>query len=269
MSSADSSSSQSKKSPSHSSQVARSQRLESLGQLSGKVAHDVNNFLGVIRGHLQLLERLQNDPIRHQNSIDMALEACEHSSALLRRVLDYGSPVSPERSVLSARALIERAVEFARVILSPQIVISVEYSSNEQCIEVNASEMLQVFTNLFLNAQYEMSGGGTLTIYVEELSLASISAARPWARPGKYIAIRVKDSGRGISPQDLSKIFEPYYTTKPDGAGTGLGLSAADSIVRAHGGWMEASSSADSGAILSVVLPTVQNNDSAPKAATR
>ncbi|MBN8551180.1 MAG: PAS domain S-box protein [Deltaproteobacteria bacterium] len=235
-------------------QLVQAQKMESLGQFSVRIAHDLNNVLSVIRGHLQLLERVREDHDRFHQSASMALVGCEQGSQLIQDLLRFGSPATSERKCTDARSFVQHAIDFVRNLIDKNITFHLGAGGDRDQILIDVNQMQQVFTNLFINAQHAMNGSGNIHVSFAHRTVTAEQSSNELA-PGSYVEIAVLDDGPGIPAENLSRVFEPFYTTKSVGIGTGLGLAVAYTIVKNHGGWIEASSPRDGGAKLSVILP--------------
>ncbi len=236
-------------------QLRQSQRLESVGQLAGGVAHDFNNFLSVIRGYAGFLEQSlpAESPLRADaGEISQAAErAARLTNQLLvfsrrdvvrSRVLDLGD------LLLGMRTLLERTVGEA-------VELRVETPDELWRVEADPSQVEQVLMNLAVNARDAMPNGGTLelTLANARLDAGDLTASSPVA--GRYVRLRVRDGGAGMPPEVVEHAFEPFYTTKPKGQGTGLGLATVYGIVTQAGGSVEISSAPGEGTAVEVLLP--------------
>jgi len=216
-------------------------KLESLGILAGGLAHDFNNSLAVIQGFVSLARIQLHQPEKALASLDKAVLATRRAAGLTSqlRVLAHGSEV--HRTLLSIRTLAEESAAFALV--GSPCVLSIEASGGPWVVEADPDQLSQVFHNLVLNAVQAMPGGGTVTLVFRRTV-------------DDNIVVSVVDEGAGVSKEDLPKIFDPYFTTKPKG--TGLGLSVVHAVVQHHGGFLEVDSREGRGSVFSVSLPAVK-----------
>ncbi|WP_322796819.1 PAS domain S-box protein [Tepidiforma sp.] len=237
-------------------QVRQAQKLESLGVLVGGVAHDFNNLLTAIIGNLYLLRRSLPDDPEVRELLEGASSAAERGAGLVRRLLAYGRPGIDQPIDFSIDDLIDGAVTLARGALEPRVRVVVRRSRLPAAARGSPAELEQVLINLFMNARDAMPAGGTVTV---SRSIVDIGPRHRWAPPalprGRYHVIAVRDTGTGIPPEILERIFDPFFTTKGVGRGTGLGLSTALAIARAHGGWLAAESTPGRGATFRLLLP--------------
>ncbi|MEJ5221042.1 MAG: ATP-binding protein, partial [Tepidiforma sp.] len=245
--------------------LLQAQKLESLGVLAGGIAHDFNNLLTTILGNLFLVrtELPPDSPLRVY--LDDAALAGERGAELVRKLLGFSRPGIAARERVSLTRLFDETVALVRRTLTPAIQLTVHSEPGDDAVIGEFAGLQQVLLNLLLNARDAMPGGGTVTILRATRELGPDPA---WARrgllPGVYHEISVADTGTGIPPELLSRIFDPFFTTKGIGKGTGLGLSTALSIVRAHGGWLEAESVEGQGSTFRILLPVAPPGEEPP-----
>ena len=230
-------------------QLHRAQRLESLGQLSGGIAHDFNNLLQIIDGNLSFAqERLgRSEPVHEE--LEQALRATERASELTSHLLAVGRrrPVDPKRVELGG--LVAQSVRMLRRAIPENVRLVYTAPSQPFFVELDPPQFDQVLINLCVNARDAMPHGGTL-----EVQIAPEAEGR--------VVITVRDDGVGIPPQNLQRVFEPFYTTK--GAGSGPGLAVASGIVAAHGGVISADSDGVNGTRIAIRLPLFCAVEDAP-----
>lgn len=205
--------------------LQQSQKLEMIGQLTGGVAHDFNNLLAVIVGSLELAADV-DDPKEHAELMQMALSASKRGADLTHNMLAYARQARLAPKVLDLNEIIQETESWAMRVLPANVEVNVQ--TTEQSAEVLADPglMQTSLLNLIINARDAMPEGGNLTVEtnVVELNKRDVSIMSLDLEPGPYIELCVSDTGTGIEPHVLEKIFEPFYTTKAAGAGTGLGL---------------------------------------------
>ncbi|GIW17924.1 MAG: hypothetical protein KatS3mg064_1081 [Tepidiforma sp.] len=250
--------------------LLQAQKLESLGVLAGGIAHDFNNLLTTILGNLFLVrtELPPDSPLRA--SLDDASTAAERGAELVRKLLSFSRPGIAARERVSLVRLFEETVALVRRTLTPAVQLIVHSDPGDDAVIGEFAGLQQVLLNLLLNARDAMPEGGTVTILRTTRELGPDPA---WARrgllPGPYHEIAVSDTGTGMPPEIISRIFDPFFTTKGIGKGTGLGLSTALSIVRAHGGWLEAESVEGKGSTFRILLPVAPPPGEEPPAGGR
>jgi PAS domain S-box-containing protein len=230
------------------SQLRRSQKLEALGQLAGGVAHDFNNVLTAISGYAHLLHGdLADDDLR-SHEIAEILKATERATSITRQLLAFSRHQVPAAARFDLVEVVHELSRMLRALLPATVALHVSPERGGPAIGVLAdrSQLEQVITNLSVNARDAMPGGGTLSIDVR------IGTTPDTAHTA---VLEVRDTGTGMSPEVQAHIFEPFYTTKEPGRGTGLGLATVYGIVRQHSGSIEVASAVGEGTTVTVRLP--------------
>jgi PAS domain S-box-containing protein len=237
----------------------RMQRLESIGVLAGGVAHDFNNILAAVIGYTELaIGGLPPASVEHSH-LGNVLSAAERARNLVRQILAFSRQTELQPRAVRLQDVLAEALAFARASLPT--TIEIEARSDPDCSSVLAdpTQVHQVLMNLFTNAAHAMrDGGGTLTVALEQVALASDRAV--WLglpAGGDYACVTVHDSGCGMDATTRERVFEPFFSTKSVGEGTGLGLSTAHGIVTSHGGAIELESEPGLGTTFRVYLPCV------------
>ena len=233
----------------------RTQRMESLGTLAGGIAHDLNNMLAPV---LMSIELLKETPSAEERDVILGtIEASARRGAeMVRQVLAFARGVEGERTAVDVAALVHGVEKFANDTFMKNITVRSTVAPDVSAVLGDVTQLHQVLMNLCVNARDAMPGGGTLTIAADVQTIHKIDAGLdPQARPGRYVAIRVTDTGSGIPPAILDRIYEPFFTSKPTGKGTGLGLSTSSAIVKSHGGFMRVESEVGRGSTFTVYLP--------------
>jgi signal transduction histidine kinase len=240
--------------------LAERQRIESLGELAGGVAHDFNNMLTVILGAAQVLRGELKDPEQFAN-LRLIENAAESAADLSRQLLALGKrqELAAEPTDVSER--VRAIAEMLGRVLGGSIVVELATEPDLPQVFVDRRQLEQVLMNLGLNARDAMPDGGRLTISVaaDEID-AEYVEKHPWARAGNYVRITVSDDGSGMDAETLAQIFDPFFTTRTDTGGTGLGLSVTRAIVEQHGGLVRAASKPGAGTALSVYLPALPDS---------
>lgn len=237
--------------------LADRQRIESMGELAGGVAHDFNNMLTVILGAAQVLRGQLTEPEQFTN-LRLIEKAGESASELAHQLLALG-----KRQELAAEPtdVVERVRAIGEMlgrVLGSTITVEIASEPGLPNVFVDRRQLEQVLMNLGLNARDAMPDGGTLAISVGEDEIDDEYVERhPWSKPGRYVRITVADDGVGMDEETLQHIFDPFFTTRTDTGGTGLGLSVTRAIVEQHGGLVRASSRLGSGTAISVYLPAL------------
>jgi signal transduction histidine kinase len=220
--------------------LTHAQKLELLGQLAGGLAHDMNNALTVIQGEASFL----GDDVAEARSI--IVEHANHAAQLTRQLLTLGRKDVLQPKDIDLVDEVRRSVNSVRKLMPSEISLVEQYPREPATIHADPSQLAQIVLNLVVNARDAMVGGGELTVCV----------ARPEDAPD-WIELRVTDTGHGIAPEELHFVFEPFFSTKPEGVGTGLGLANVKEIVDSLGGEIEIRSELDVGTTMQVRLPTL------------
>jgi len=253
--------------------MQQAQKLESLGQLVGGVAHDFNNLINVITGYISLTGD-QLTPLAQQDhrlkpvlsDINQIREAAEQAARLTRQLLTFARHDLVKPEALSLNSIVEGAGQLLRRTLGEHIDLEIRSDPGLWPVQADRGQLEQVLVNLAINARDAMARGGKLTIETDNLEADSTyAAARPGLRPGRYARLRVSDTGTGMDQATIDRVFEPFYTTKPKGHGTGLGLSTVYGIVTGSGGTVQIYSEPGLGTTFTVLLPA--SRDSATLAA--
>jgi two-component system cell cycle sensor histidine kinase/response regulator CckA len=237
----------------------RAQRLESLGMLAAGIAHDLNNVLAPILMGTPLLRPAVTDPVERQ-----MLEAIESSAvrgaALVRQILSFAQGAGGDKAVVQPKYLLRDMTGLIQQTFPKSVRLVTEIATDLRPVQGNATQMHQVMLNLCVNARDAMPEGGTLRLRAANRTVSTAEAAAwPNARPGPHLLIEVGDSGTGIPPQILERIWEPFFTTKEEGKGTGLGLSTVRGIVAGHDGFILVDTAVGRGTTFRVFLPTVED----------
>ncbi|MFO1498919.1 MAG: ATP-binding protein [Verrucomicrobiota bacterium] len=240
------------------SQVQHLQRLESVGQLAAALAHDYNNILTIIHGHITLAVSESRLPPRLAASLKAVLEAVERASRLTRQLLSFSrkqaielKPVDLNEAVADVGRLLDR-------VLGNNVRLEIRPCAALPAVRADSGMLDQVLMNLAVNARDAMPSGGQLLVQTSICTITVLTASHhPEARPGEFVCLSVTDSGCGMDETTLRKIFDPFFTTKPAGKGTGLGLSTVYGIVKQHQGWIEVESAPGQGTTFRVMLPSL------------
>jgi PAS domain S-box-containing protein len=236
-------------------QLLEAQKLEAIGTLAGGVAHDFNNILSAILGYSELaLHELDASP-----TVKNKLEAIHRSGLrardLVSQILAFSRKEEHVRTVLDLDFIIKDALKLLRPAIPTNIVIETQVSSKCRIIG-DQSRIYQIIMNLGTNAyQAMLESGGTLSISLTREEMQDDAARIAQVPVGEYVKLKVSDTGIGIPPENISRIFDPYFTTKEKGKGTGLGLAAVHGIVKSHGGGVIVESQIGQGTTFEVYLP--------------
>jgi len=244
-------------------QFLRSQRMESIGRLVGGIAHDLGNLLVPILLGVKVLQQRFDDDSQVERTLSMIQKSAERGSDMVDQVLAFARGVDGERVTLDPGAIIDEVDKIIQETFPDRITVETEVDDALDTIVGDATQIQQVLMNLSVNARDAMPDGGTLAIEAENVELTEDDARRNIdAEPGPYVRITVSDTGTGIPDDALDKIFEPFFSTKPEGEGTGLGLSTAYSIVKSHDGFIDVRSEQGEGTTFRIFLPvTIVENE--------
>jgi len=239
-------------------QVRQLQKMETIGQLTGGVAHDFNNMLAIIIGSLDLAQRrlTGNEDPRLLNSIQNARDGAQRAAVLTARLLAFSrqQPLAPE--VIDANKLVGGMSELLRRTLGEQIRIETVLAGGLWPSFADLSQLENAILNLSVNARDAMPGGGHLTIETANTELDDrYSRMHSEVEAGQYVMISITDTGTGMSPEVIDRAFDPFYTTKGSGKGTGLGLSQVYGYVKQTGGHIKIYSEIDRGTTVKIYLP--------------
>ncbi|HEX8784912.1 MAG TPA: response regulator, partial [Telluria sp.] len=235
--------------------LLRSQKLESIGKLTGGVAHDFNNILQVVGGNLELLQRRVPDQDAN-NLVQVALEAVQRGGKLSAQLLAFARRQPLQPVVVNPARVVAEMDDLLRRALGETIQIETVKGGGLWNTVVDPNQLENVILNLAINARDAMAGGGKLTIEICNAMLDdSYVAAEPDIKTGQYVLIAVSDTGCGMSREVLERACEPFFTTKPEGVGTGLGLSMAYGFVKQTGGHFRIYSEPGHGSTIRMYFP--------------
>jgi PAS domain S-box-containing protein len=236
-------------------QFIRSQRLESIGTLAGGIAHDLNNLLAPIVMGAGLMRQL-NPPDNTKKILQTIEDSAKRGATLIKQVLSFARGVEGERVTID---LAELGTEIENIIVNTfprNIIFKSELPTDLWPVVGDPTQLHQVVINLSVHARDAMPGGGRLSLTARNAEIDEQFAAMDRdVHPGRYVVLEVKDDGTGMPPEVIDRIFDPFYTTKDLGQGTGLGLSTLLGIVRSHGGFVNVSSQVGRGSAFQVHLP--------------
>jgi PAS domain S-box-containing protein len=239
------------------SQLIQSQKMQAIGTLAGGIAHDFNNILAAIFGYVELARLDLNDNQRAEKQLNQVLKAAQRAKELVHQILAFSRKQEQERRPLDLTPLVKESMKLLRATLPTSIEIIHQFNAKESLVMADATQIHQVIMNLCTNASHAMeNGGGRLTLSLEKRELATPGEAQQMGvTPGNYVELSVTDTGIGINASQIKRIFEPYYTTKPKGKGTGMGLSVAHGIVESHGGTIRVESCPGKGSCFRILFP--------------
>lgn len=246
-------------------QLLQAQRMESIGQMAGGVAHDFNNMLTAILGYIELAQSALDPQHRAYHYLESAIRGVEKASEFTRQLTVFARRQPMQIQTLQLNAIVQEALQFARGWLPATIRVQTFLAEDLWLLEGDASQLTQVLTNLLLNARDAMPQGGVLTIETQNVVLDQEYARKHYeVVPGEYVMLSVSDTGIGMSPSIRKRIFEPFFTTKPQGQGTGLGLAIVYSVVKQLGGHIWVYSEEGRGTTFKIYLPRAAHEQLVP-----
>ncbi len=247
-------------------ELQHTQKMESIGTLAGGIAHDFNNILGPIMLHTEMAidEMSEDNPL--QTCMKEIYTATKRARDLVKQILTFARRGSEDRTVLKTSQVIKESIKFLRSTIPTTIEIHYENFASQDTVFADPTQINQIIMNLSANAAHAMrENGGLLEISMDN---KDISPKRVYdslsLEPGRYLKITVKDNGTGISTENLSRIFEPYFTTKKQGEGTGLGMAIIHGIVLNYRGDITIESTQGKGTTVNVYLPVIDAQSSEP-----
>lgn len=244
--------------------LQQSQKLETIGKLASGMAHDFNNLLSSIFGSLNLLKRKLAD----KPEVFYLLENIEKCSAraadLTKGLLSYGKPTAKRKTLIKPDDLLKELMIVINQTFPDSIEVEKNFQTDLHDILGNATEIYQVLLNLCINAKEAIKGKGKITIETKNVVIDEKKKFDfPLLNQGSYVCFTVKDTGEGISDENLNKIFDPYFSTKQKDTGSGLGLYVTYGIVKAHGGIIDVSSKPNAGTEFNVYVPSFDKSAAA------
>jgi two-component system cell cycle sensor histidine kinase/response regulator CckA len=243
--------------------LLRAQRMESVGTLASGIAHDLNNILSPITMAVEMmqLEDLNSDMARWTS---MIRENAQRGADLVKQVLTFARGMDGERVSVQVKHIIKDLIKVLGETLPKDIQVKFDIAPELWPVTADPTQIHQVLMNVCINARDAMPSGGTLRITAENIEIdENYAQINPDAKPGAYILIVIEDTGIGMKGDVMSRIFDPFYTTKEVGKGTGLGLSTTHTIVKSHGGFLNVYSEPRKGSRFSIYLPALRTESDA------
>ena len=242
--------------------LIQAQKMEALGTLAGGVAHDFNNILSAIMGYSELGIIDIADSAIVKNDLQEVLKACERAKGLTQQILTFSRQGEEKLEPANINPVVKEALKLLRASLPATIDICQNIDSNTAVVQSDLTQIHQLLMNLCTNAAHAMGDkGGTITVNLENVSVRH-PASEPYTdlAAGSYLRLSVCDTGHGMTAHVLEKIFNPYFTTKMKGKGTGLGLAVVHGIVKRHRGHLSVESEPEKGTSFYIHFPIVEKN---------
>jgi PAS domain S-box-containing protein len=236
-------------------QLRQAQKLEAIGTLAGGIAHDFNNILAAILGYGELAQKEAADGSALRRHVDAAMSAGMRAKSLVERILAFSRTGMGERVAVHVESVVAEALDGIAGTLPPGVTLERRLAAGDAAVLGDPTQIHQVVMNLCANAVQSIRSTGTLTVTLDPVALDAPTCATCVLPGGQYVRLSVRDTGTGIAAHLLERIFDPFYTTKDIGVGTGLGLSLVHGIVTDLGGGIEVASHVGAGSTFTVYLP--------------
>lgn len=241
-------------------QLQQAQKMEAIGTLAGGIAHDFNNILTPIIGYTELcIYNTEKESLQYRNLSEI-LAAANRAKDLVQQILTFSRHTMPERKPIRISPILKEAIKLLRATLPATIEIQQHIDVELDMVAADATQIHQILMNLCTNASHAMQkNGGVLDINLDEIEFDSkIKIQYPAIMEGKYLRLTVSDTGHGIPKEEIEQIFDPYFTTKEKGEGTGLGLAVVHGIVKSHNGHIRVYSKPGKGTTFHIYLPLIK-----------
>src|SRR6266567_3475751 len=234
-------------------QLAESQKLDALGQLTGGVAHDFNNLLMVIAGHTHVLKKIAGNDAKSLRAVQAIETATQRGASLTRQLLTFARRQSVNPQPIDLGSSIHSVREVLDMGLGSAVQLHIDLDDDLWPVTADPAELEMALVNLIVNARDAMPGGGSVSVRASNIHIDN------GARKGDHVAIEVRDTGVGIPPDIIAKVFDPFFTTKSIGKGTGLGLSQVHGFAHQAGGTVAVASELGKGTTFTICLPRGQS----------
>ena len=245
--------------------LRRAQKMDAVGQLTGGIAHDFNNLLAVILGNLGLLRKQISEDEKAVERMDAMKKAGQRAANLTKQLLGFSRSKAQQQSVTEINRVIRDMDSLISRAMTPEIEVIHNFADGLWLAEIDPGDFEDTLLNLTINARDAMSGHGQLMIETRNVSVdAVLCVNNPGAKPGEYVELAVSDSGEGIPQERQEHIFEPFYTTKEQGQGTGLGLSMVFGFVKRSRGYINVYSEPGIGTTFRLYLPRAVGKEKFP-----
>ncbi|MFH1851622.1 MAG: PAS domain S-box protein [Candidatus Neomarinimicrobiota bacterium] len=240
-------------------QLQQSQKMEAIGHLAGGVAHDFNNMLGGILGFAELAQSHINDHAATGEYLDNIIEKCSNAATLVQQLLAFSRQQVLNRQVLNLNTVIKGSIKFLQRVIGENIRIIRNLNPDIDLIKADLTALDQIITNICLNARDAMPDGGTLSIQTDNITVDNASIPNnPVVVAGRFVCLKISDTGCGMDELVQQRIFEPFFTTKDVGKGTGLGMSMVYGLTKQHDGFINIISSPGQGSTIELYFPAHQ-----------
>ena len=246
-------------------QFVQSQKMQAIGQLAGGVAHDFNNLLTAISGHCDLLLLRHDQGDADYGDLIQINQNANRAAALVSQLLAFSRKQTLRPEVVDLRDILADLTHLLNRLVGEKVTLTLIHDPLLKCIRADKRQLEQVLMNLVVNARDAMPDGGEIKIETAGVVLKEhLKRDRAQVAPGRYVTVKVSDEGTGIAADKLQKVFEPFYTTKRTGEGTGLGLSTAYGIIKQSGGFIFVDSIPGTGTEFTLYFPAHEPEDTRP-----
>jgi PAS domain S-box-containing protein len=243
-------------------QLNHANKLETLGQLAGNMAHDFNNTLMAIMGYAQMMQLKLNDRDKLKNFIDSLLQTADNAANLTQRLMAFSRKPPSKPMLLDLNDTLLKMKKLLHKLLGEEISLNLNLSQDELIIFWDPGNLEQLILNLVNNARDAMAGKGVIEITTNLMAITPETMVYDEIlSPGKYVSMEIRDTGSGMDEKTLEKIFEPYFTTKEFGKGTGLGLSIVYGLIKQNKGHIQVQSSPGLGSTFTALLPVFKSGN--------
>jgi len=242
------------------SQLRQSQKMEAIGVLAGGVSHDLNTLLGIMLGYGDMIRDDIGEGSLVRDNLEELMDAGYQAKKLIKQLIDFARPSEVKREPLGLSVIIEESIKLLRSSQPKTIKTHQSIEVKSDIVMGNASQIKQVIMNLGINAGRAIGDNmGELGVSLTSVEVNAELASLKEVDPGSYFRLTVSDTGCGMDPELMEHIFEPFYTTKKVGEGSGLGLSVVHGIVKSHGGFVNVESELGKGSRFHVYLPKIED----------
>lgn len=249
-------------------QLRHAQRMEAISTLAGGIAHDFNNILSAVMGYAQLAQMKLDQETEPYEDLKQVVQSANRAKLLIGQILAVGRGQEQEKQPMQLKYTVKEALNLLRSTLPSTVEIRETYDKDVGIIDADPTQMHQVLMNLCTNADHAMQeNGGLLLVSLQNAEIGKGSAQLN-LMPGAYVRLSVSDTGAGMTPEIMERIFDPYFTTKKKGEGTGIGLSVVHAIVTQHGGTVLVESEPGKGSAFHVYLPSTRASEEKQKIQT-
>jgi len=246
--------------------LRNSQKMDAVGQLTGGIAHDFNNILGIIMGNLELLQLSMKGQPNNLERIDSAMAGATRGAQLTRKLLNFSRQEHIQKEITQVNAFIENLRELIEKSVTAIITVEIQLEKKLWQVEIDPGDLEDAILNLSLNARDAMPNGGMLVIETSNSHIDSgFVSHNPGARVGDFVKVSVSDNGSGMSEEVRKKIFDPFFSTKEFGKGSGLGLSMVYGFVQRTGGFIQIYSEEGEGSVFHIYLPRAAKENDTPE----